>query len=317
METGSTLLVKPEHDPEYGIELGENLSIGRAQENRFVIDREAVSRHHAEIRCSGLDRYVIVDLGSANGTWLNGRRVSAHRELKEGDEIVIGELLMVYRAGEGGGGASGPEVGMASTPMNLISETVVVLVSDIRNYTGMSEVLPAKDFCRLTARWFRKSGEIIERYGGTVDKFVGDAVKAYWIIRDPDEAGLVVDNALTAARDTLLLSHRFSEDLTAKYESHAFRIGIGLNFGPALLADIGAGINPSLTAVGDTINVAFRLESLTKEKGFPVLVSSAVAEKASQDFKFEALGDVEIKGRRKSVSVLALEMGSSDHRVSA
>ena len=306
------IFVKPEKEAEYCFELADVMTIGRSRDNQLTINEVNVSRRHAEIRTVGSGRYAVFDLGSANGTWLNGRRVTAPKELSNGDELSIGSMRMRYEASplskiESGAGAS-----VATTGVDLKNETVVVMVTDIRNYTGMSESLSAQDFSRMINRWFRESGEIIENHGGTVDKLVGDAIKAYWIVRDRDMASKIVDDALATARETIELAERFSEDMERDFEGYTFRVGVGLNMGSAVLGDIGAGISPSLTVVGDTVNVAFRLEGVTKEKGQPVILSQTLVDHAQEETEFIDLGEVKLKGRKKSIMIYALKLDGAD-----
>src|SRR5262249_45717645 len=149
------------------------LIIGRSSTCDIVLDDDEASRKHAEIRFVA-GRYRLSDLGSVNGTWVNGRRVAIPRDLESGDEIRIGRAQLVFQ----GQPAAFDMEATASHKTKLVirTERVVVLVADIRNYTGMSEALPGSDFSQLVASWFREGSEIIERHGGMIDKFIGDAI---------------------------------------------------------------------------------------------------------------------------------------------
>src|SRR5262249_49270286 len=151
-------------------------------------------------------------------------------------------------------------------------ETVVVLVADIRNYTGMSEVIPSHDFSILIADWFREAGDIVERQGGIVDKFIGDAVMAYWLVAERSHPEPEVDGRRRAARDLVRTSAAFAGRIAGQFPDQTFRIGVGVNLGDAVAGNVGGGGHPSFTIVGDSVNLAFRLESLTKERGCTVVV---------------------------------------------
>jgi len=311
-----TLVVSQTGKPDRIIAIGETLAIGRADDSGLVLDDKSASRRHAEIRLGVEGRYTLLDMGSANGTWLNARRVAGPTELADGDVIFIGRLRLTFRspvhrraaAGPDGAAVTAPSAASKGTEISWRNEVAVVLVADIRGYTRMSEVLPAGEFSRLIADWFRECGAVIEGHGGTVDKFIGDSVMSYWIARDRDRPAVEVDGALRAAADLLRLAGAFEERLTGRFPGHLFRIGIGINVGEAVSGNIGGAGHPSFTLVGDSVNVAFRLESLSKEKGRPVIVGRSVVEHASPAFEFTDLGATEIKGRKEPVSIWALKV---------
>jgi adenylate cyclase len=109
-----------------------------------------------------------------------------------------------------------------------------------------------------------------------------------------------------AARSLIAQAGAFSGRHTGELSGHAFRIGIGLNMGPAMMGNIGTNENPSFTILGDSVNVAFRLEAVSKEKGAPVIVGRSMAEWA-EGCRFRDLGLVEVKGRVEPVAACALE----------
>jgi adenylate cyclase len=302
------LTVLQEGKQEFTVEIVDCLSIGRSSKNDLVLEDEIASRRHAEIRQHGRGRYTLVDVGSANGTWLNGRRLVHPRELANGDIIQIGGVKLQFLAPEL---EENPEDfdtmdSGTGTCLSLRTETVIVLVTDIRNYTGMSEVLPSRDFSLLIADWFKQSSEIVEASGGTVDKFIGDAVMAYWLARNRADPSPEVNDALSAARSLIRSAEAFTQRFSSQFPGQIFRIGIGINMGEAVLGNLGGGEHQSFTVVGDNVNVAFRLESLTKERGYPVVVSRKVTEYASGEFEFQDLGNAEVKGRTEPVSIWSL-----------
>jgi adenylate cyclase len=135
--------------------------------------------------------------------------------------------------------------------------------------------------------WFRECSEITKGHGGTVDKFIGDAVLAYWIA--PQQASQLageVNAALDTACDLVTRAGTFSARLNQRFPGHMFAIGIGLNAGEAVFGNVETSEIQSFTVVGNSVNVAFRLESLTKEKGYPILVSRTVVDKAEKRFQF-------------------------------
>ena len=288
-------------------ELGDRLTVGRSKQSDVVIDDPRASRNHAEIFRAREDRYLVTDLGSINGTWVNGKRLSAPSSLRDGDVIVIADVALSFVAPVAPARSTASEgESAAGTEAFLRQEWVIVLVSDIRGYTRMSEVLPQADFSSLITEWFRECREIVECNGGTIDKFIGDAVMAYWIVGDKSDPGSQVNAALEAARGTDACARAFSKRFSERFPGHSFRIGIGVNIGDAILGNVEERDPRSFTLVGDSVNVAFRLESLTKEFGQTVIVSSEIRQCASSAFCFHDLGETKVKGRSEPVRICAM-----------
>src|SRR5262249_14498064 len=164
---------------------------------------------------------------------------------------------------------------------------VVILVSDIRNYTSMSETLPVHDFSRHVSDWFREASGLIERHGGIIDKFIGDAVMAYLAVPGGSEGEDETNSALQTYAQINALAEVFSQRLQQKFPGQQFRVGVGLNLGWAVYGNVGTGSHQSFTIVGDCVNVAFRLEALCKDRKCPVIVSRAVADRAEPRFSFQ------------------------------
>lgn len=167
----------------------------------------------------------------------------------------------------------------------------------------------SEDFSRFISDWFRECSEIIKGHGGTVDKFIGYAVLAYWIA--PQQASQLageVNAALDTAYNLVTRAGTFSARLNQRFPGHMFAIGIGLNAGEAVFGNVGTSEIQSFTVVGDSVNVAFRLESLTKEKGYPIVVSRTVVDKAEKRFQFQDLGLTGVKGHKEPVHVFGLTM---------
>jgi adenylate cyclase len=298
------LTVSVEGQPDRVLLLESLLTIGRAGSCGLVVDGPEASRNHAEIRLLA-GRYRISDLGSINGTWLNARRLTVPRDLENGDEIQIGPVHMRFHAAPMAVQPDGTVV--PSTRLISRSEHVIVLVADIRNYTGMSEVLPSNECSQLVSRWFREASEIIVKHGGMIDKFIGDAIMAWWKVDSKIDPSREVGQSLQTCTELLVLASAFSTQLSAQYAEHTFKIGIALNLGDALVGNVGTGENQSFTLVGDSVNVAFRLESLTKEKNVSVIVGQGIRAHAAAEYQFQDLGEVQVKGRKEPVSIWAIE----------
>ncbi len=181
---------------------------------------------------------------------------------------------------------------------------VAILFADIRGFTSISEGRLPYDVVFLLNRYFRATGQSIEAAGGRLDKFIGDGVMAiFGLGKEPREA---CRQALDAARrmgEALAdLNEALSGDL-----AQPLRIGIGLHAGPTIVGEMGYARATHLTAIGDTVNIASRLETLTKEFGAELVVSQELVEHAGLDLGDAPHHDVEIRGRQGRLAVRAVK----------
>ncbi|MEO8134054.1 MAG: adenylate/guanylate cyclase domain-containing protein [Betaproteobacteria bacterium] len=186
-------------------------------------------------------------------------------------------------------------------------QEIAILFADLRAFTRLAETKLPYDVVFLLNRYFAAMGQAIEEAGGRVDKFIGDGIMALFGIEEGAAAGC--RHALEAAR---LMSLRL-EDLNSalKHEIDApLRIGIGIHVGPVIVGEMGYGPATQLTAVGDAVNTASRLEALSKELACELVVSADVAAKAGLDMAAFELHEVEIRGRRQPLVVRAVGHGN-------
>ncbi len=177
---------------------------------------------------------------------------------------------------------------------------IAVLFGDLRNFTQMSEKKLPYDVVFLLNRYFAAMGQAVERAGGPVDKFVGDGVMALFGAGEDGEPAAACRQALQAARDMGLALESLNKTLVHDLEA-PLRLGIGIHVGPAIVGQMGYGRVMSLTAVGDTVNTASRLEALTKEFGAELVISDDVAARAGVDLSSFPVRETEIRGRRGTV----------------
>lgn len=171
---------------------------------------------------------------------------------------------------------------------------VCVLFSDIRGFTSLSEHLSPEAVTDLLNRYFERMAGAIHRHGGTLDKFIGDGIMAFF--GAPQGHGQLCRDAFATACDMLTELAAFNREQQAN-GGPQLAIGVGLHFGPAFIGYIGARQRHEYSAIGDTVNAASRLEGLTKELGFPIVMSTAVAERLPAGSGFVALGEHRVKGR--------------------
>ena len=179
-------------------------------------------------------------------------------------------------------------------------QDIAILFADIRGFTTLSENKLPYDVVFILNRYFRAMGEAIEAAGGRVDKFIGDGVMALFGIDGSPERGAA--QAIQAARNMAQrldeLNLALADDLPAP-----LRIGIGIHAGPAIVGEMGYGEATSVTAVGDTVNTASRLESLTKEFSAQLVLSQRVADLAGVDLSAWPATEHAIRGRDEPLPI--------------
>ena len=176
---------------------------------------------------------------------------------------------------------------------------VTLLFSDIRGFTSLSETRRPDEVVALLNRYFSLQVEVVFRHGGSLDKFIGDCIMALWgaPLDDPQHASHAVACALDMA-DTL---QEFRRELGAA--NLDFDVGIGLHSGPAVVGLIGSDRRREYTAIGDTVNLASRIEGLTKDAKRRILVSRDTMERCGDAFDFVSCGTFPVKGRAQPVEL--------------
>ena len=178
------------------------------------------------------------------------------------------------------------------------SRDITVLFSDIRGFTTLSENRSPQEVVALLNRYFTLQVDVVFRHGGSLDKFIGDCIMAFWgaPLDDPKHAC----NAVSAALEMAEVLQRFKEELGA--QDLDFDVGIGIHSGPAVVGLIGSDKRREYTAIGDTVNLASRIEGLTKGVT-RILVSSETVARCGDAFEFTPFGAFDVKGREQQVSL--------------
>jgi adenylate cyclase len=181
---------------------------------------------------------------------------------------------------------------------------VTILFSDIRDYTKFSENIDTQELVRQLNIYFERMVACVEDCRGTLHKFIGDAVMAAWGDIPALSLGVEMD-ARNAVRSALLMRRRLRE-LNAERQAAGqvpLRIGIGLNHGDVAAAQIGASIRSEFTVIGDAVNVASRLEGMTKEFRTDLAISESVRQLIGGDFLVRRLGLILLKGKTRPTVV--------------
>ncbi len=193
--------------------------------------------------------------------------------------------------------------GSISTELGGIRREVTILFTDVSNFTGISEAADPDSLMRQTSRHFAALTEAFLAQGGTVDKFIGDSVMVFWNAPhlQPDH----VERACRAA----LSARAASDALNARFEAEGlppFAIRIGIHCGDAVVGNVGSTERMNYTVLGNSVNLAARLEGLNKGYGTTILASEAVRERVERRFRFNPIASVTAKGMTTETRVYEL-----------
>ena len=265
-----------EHEDQEHI-LEGSCSIGRATLNGLVLDSAKVSRLHAIIHSERAGAFWLVDLGSSNGTFLNKRRIHEPTRLRDWDQITIGGNTFIFRQSR-----EPSDRPRSTAPVMTLQEHVEevpcwLLVADIKNFTPLTRELVSEKLALLVSSWLASCKDIIEKHGGTVNKYLGDGILAYW----PDEEGTTKNIVPVIA-----------ELKQAQSNGPEFRFII--HFGSVAIGGVSAVREETL--MGSEVNLVFRLEKLLASLGEACGISDAAHAKLRDFVVSRPLGDYELKG---------------------
>ena len=180
---------------------------------------------------------------------------------------------------------------------------IAVLFVDVRGFTTMSERLTPEKVVFILNKYLTMASDCVEKNKGTLDKFVGDAMMAFWGAPLPQDDAIY--NAVRTAMDIIDGAKRVSDELKEEI-GEELRVGVGVNFGPAVVGNMGAVKHMDYTAIGDTVNTAARLEA--NAPGGTVYISRVVADALEGRIKVTSLGDtVKLKGKAEGFEVLKVD----------
>ena len=182
---------------------------------------------------------------------------------------------------------------------------VSILFSDIRGFTTLSETRPPQEIVALLNRYFSRQVAVVFRHGGTLDKFIGDCIMAFWGAPLDDERH--AEHAVAAAIEMEQVLIAFRNDLGDAAKD--FDVGIGIHSGSAVVGFIGAEQKLDYTAIGDSVNLASRIEGLTKEAQCRILVSRETMAACHNSFEFVSRGSYKVKGRTQEVELFEPKSG--------
>jgi adenylate cyclase len=243
--------------------------LGRAATSNVVINDEKVSRRHAMIHQQGAQEYWLIDLGSSNGTYLNGRRVTSPTRLNHGDRVEIAKYSFTFH--QLNAAAPKPELDRSTeqTLPDIKTVTCFLLVADI-------EKVAPEEVSRVTGRWLSSCKQVIDDEKGVINKFLGDGFFAYWNASAPDSAAQVA-RVMTA--------------LNKMQNEGTLRFRIVVHHGKAFVG--GASLGEE-SFMGGEVNFIFRAEKLASKLAQARLVSATAAAELKSLLPMTSVGPHEV-----------------------
>ena len=193
------------------------------------------------------------------------------------------------------------EISHSPAHLNLAGEAreLTVLFCDLQNFSGAAEQLNPKQLTMLLNDYFTDMTEVLYQYDATIDKYIGDSIMAFWgaPVRRDDHARLAVMAALSMDKEIRILSERFVQKGWP-----ALNMGIGINTGMMNVGNMGSKYRIAYTVIGDAVNLAARMEALTRIYHVPCIVSESTMN-AVGGVLFRALDVVQVKGKRQKTRI--------------
>jgi adenylate cyclase len=204
---------------------------------------------------------------------------------------------------------------LAKSPEKLVlggeERRMTILFSDVRGFTSISEHYKddPQGLTHLMNRFLTPMTNAIIERKGTIDKYIGDAIMAFWNapVDDADQEANACDAALEMLARAAALNVEFKREAEASGGVYMpLRIGIGLNTGPCVVGNMGSDFRFNYSVLGDTVNVASRLESRTKDYRLSMVIGSRTAEAASQKFATMEIDLIQVKGKKQPEAVFTV-----------
>ena len=235
--------------------------LGRAPSCEVVLANGKVSRQHALVNRQSEAEFWLIDLGSVNGTYLNGRRVAQPCRLFDGDQIRIAEFAFSFRYPQARTRSDPDTTPSEATVLEVRHLTCWLLVADIQGSTQLLRKLPLETAHRTTGLWLATCSRLLKQHHGTINKFLGDGFLAYW----PDEP-----SSAQSIAPTLLALKNLQESGDPSFRC-VLHFGTVSSGGYASLGE------ENLS--GNEVNFVFRLEKLAASLGAPRLLSEPANER--------------------------------------
>ena len=276
---------------------------GREANSTIVLADELVSRNHAFIDCRDQGEYFINDVGSRNGTFVNGLPIRAPQRLMDGDHIAVGQHTFVFRQPDMAVKAVQPVSDCEPTIARISVEVITVLVMDVRGFTDWSRGVGPEKVTMFMSAFFKEADTVLRRHGVWAQKYIGDAVMAIWSHSASPRA-----DVLRSVLESTVEMFQALERLNARDDLDTpLKMGAGINTGPASIGNLGTDGNADYTALGDSVNKAFRLEAATRIDDCDMLIGDGTYQLLDADLRCRVFlpRTVSLKGYPNPVSAWA------------
>lgn len=284
---------------------GEMLQVGRDGDNNLILDIPKVSRFHALFTATS-SRVILSDLASTNGTFVNGVPITSPVQVAAGDIVEIKPAKITVGLDPARIHQTDSQSVETEVDLRTSAAIVTVLVVDVCRYTHLSGVLPARDIIVMLHRWFDRVSKIIQKFGGKVDKYIGDCVMAFWR-GSTDNVKLKANEATKAAIEIIKETQKLSKSPQWIHGgNYPWNCRVSLNTGQVRIGVIGARGSRDFTVWGEVVNLAFHLNTIGSKQGYDLIISGSTADYIKDYFELKDLGPVEVKGHNQKVVVYTL-----------
>ena len=274
-------------------------TLGRVANTDITLPYSWVSRKHAMIQREENGRFNLIDLGSSNGTFLNGRRIHTPVTLQNGDCIGIGSTRLLFHQNTTPARPSttpGPDLDEMTVAF-VQKQIITILICDIHDFTKLSETMGDQWVSQLLQHWTGRVSKLVNKHDGIVDKFIGDAVMALW-------DGPNLRENIHQALKTAIAINAFTSNLGKKVPDLPWplQIGAALNTGEAMLGNLAQDGQSNYTVIGDVVNVAFRLQNMTnKQENLDLVIGFDAAAHLLTPENFFKKYSFRVKGKQEAV----------------
>jgi len=258
-------------------------TFGRGKDNTLVIHDSSISRNHAILQRTENEEFYLIDLGSRNGTFVNGKRVIIPIPLRNGDLIVFGRTHSEFYLPSSSRKFSKNILEKKTVGIDqdiqaagiLDRRLMSIVVVNIHNVGALARQVEQQKLSQMMGHWLRQSALVIRDAGSWSDKYVEDAIMMIWfhdLANDSTISPKEFMSIFCCIQQIASLTKTLTKNYNLPYE---LKIGVGINTGYALVGNAGSEDNPDYIAIGDSVNTAFRLELAIKEIGLDMAIGES------------------------------------------